>query len=135
MKVLSVKQPWASLITEGYKTMELRTWKTNYRGPLAIHSSAKACSWEIYDALIKLGMKQQIISNCFHGPKGQIIAIAKLDSIITLDGLWYDNHLDSHLCDKRFFEPVKYGWVLTDIKTFDTPIPAKGKLGLWEFEL
>ncbi len=35
-RCLSVKQPWASLIASGEKTIELRTWVTSYRGPLVI---------------------------------------------------------------------------------------------------
>lgn len=41
MKALSVKQPWAALIASGRKTIETRTWKTSYRGPLLIVSSKK----------------------------------------------------------------------------------------------
>lgn len=37
---LSLWQPWASLIALGYKTIETRPWRTNYRGPLAIHATA-----------------------------------------------------------------------------------------------
>jgi hypothetical protein len=37
---LSVKQPWASMIASGEKTIETRTWLTPYRGPLVICSSA-----------------------------------------------------------------------------------------------
>lgn len=40
MPALSVKQPWASMIASGEKTIETRTWWTPYRGPLAICSSA-----------------------------------------------------------------------------------------------
>lgn len=39
MKALSVKQPWASLLVGGQKTVECRTWKTSYRGELLICSS------------------------------------------------------------------------------------------------
>ena len=34
MKALSIRQPWAELIMQGRKTLELRTWRTNYRGAL-----------------------------------------------------------------------------------------------------
>lgn len=33
---LSVRQPWASLIASGEKTIELRSWSTRYRGDLLI---------------------------------------------------------------------------------------------------
>lgn len=39
MKAISIKQPWASLVAAGTKTVECRTWKTHYRGPLLICSS------------------------------------------------------------------------------------------------
>ncbi|MFA5169832.1 MAG: ASCH domain-containing protein [Candidatus Paceibacterota bacterium] len=39
MKAITVIQPWTSLIALGEKKIETRSWKTNYRGPLAIHAS------------------------------------------------------------------------------------------------
>lgn len=38
MKALTIRQPWASLIAHGVKTIETRSWSTKYRGPLAIHA-------------------------------------------------------------------------------------------------
>ena len=40
MKVLSIQQPYASLIMLGFKTIETRSWATKYRGELLIHASA-----------------------------------------------------------------------------------------------
>jgi hypothetical protein len=39
MYVLSVHQPFASLIVHGFKKIETRRWETRYRGLLAIHAS------------------------------------------------------------------------------------------------
>lgn len=36
MKGLCVRQPWAHFIAIGRKTVEVRSWSTNYRGPLVI---------------------------------------------------------------------------------------------------
>ena len=41
IKVLSIIEPWATLIKEKKKYIETRTWKTNYRGELYIHASKK----------------------------------------------------------------------------------------------
>lgn len=41
MKALTLWQPWAALVAAGVKTIETRSWGTDYRGPLAIHASAK----------------------------------------------------------------------------------------------
>lgn len=38
MKVLTIKQPWATLIMQGYKRFEFRSWQTKYRGDLLIHA-------------------------------------------------------------------------------------------------
>ena len=38
MKVLTIKQPWASLIVDKYKRYEFRSWKTKYRGKILIHA-------------------------------------------------------------------------------------------------
>jgi len=41
MRCLSVRQPWASLIEAGTKTIELRSWTTHYRGPLLILAGSR----------------------------------------------------------------------------------------------
>jgi hypothetical protein len=41
MKTLSIRQPWASMIINGPKPVENRTWKSNYKGRLLIHASKK----------------------------------------------------------------------------------------------
>jgi len=55
MKALSVRQPYASLICYGVKTVENRTWKTDYRGRMLIHASGKHLSFyanEIPDSFL-----------------------------------------------------------------------------------
>lgn len=39
MKALTLHQPWAELVAQGYKHWETRSWPTTHRGLLAIHSS------------------------------------------------------------------------------------------------
>lgn len=41
MKAISVRQPWAWLIVNGYKDIENRTRNTSYRGRILIHASKK----------------------------------------------------------------------------------------------
>jgi hypothetical protein len=41
MKVLTVRQPWASLIVSGIKDVENRSKATNYRGRIGIHAGQK----------------------------------------------------------------------------------------------
>jgi ASCH domain len=39
LRALSLKQPWAWLVVNGYKDIENRRWRTTHRGPLLIHAS------------------------------------------------------------------------------------------------
>lgn len=47
MKVLTIRQPYASLIALGVKTIETRSWSTAYRGPLVFHAAARRPTMDI----------------------------------------------------------------------------------------
>lgn len=38
-RALSIRQPWATLVVQGLKTVEIRRWDTRFRGPVLIHAS------------------------------------------------------------------------------------------------
>ncbi len=40
-RALSIRQPWAWLTAWGYKDIENRTWRTNFRGDFLIHAGLK----------------------------------------------------------------------------------------------
>jgi activating signal cointegrator 1 len=134
-------QPWASLLVHGEILYETRSWKTNYRGKLAIHATKKIdkliCNHEVvHSLLIKHGYTENNL------PTGEILATcninncykvieenqksAKLDSGQLITGI------DFMLGD---FKLGYYAWELSDISVMQTNTPAKGKLGLWEFNL
>ena len=48
MKAISVKQPWAYMLVDGAKTVEVRSWPTTHRGPLLICAAAAPhnCFWD-----------------------------------------------------------------------------------------
>ena len=90
MKAITIWQPWASLIAVGAKGFETRSWKTSYRGPIAIHAAAKdphtimislPCSEQraIYKCLyMKLAVQSGVLKKL---PLGCIIATAELAEI------------------------------------------------------
>ncbi|MBQ7136934.1 MAG: ASCH domain-containing protein [Bacilli bacterium] len=125
MKVLTVKNPWASLIVEGYKKYEFRSWKTNYRGKILIHAGLNIEK----DMLLRF---DNYNLNCVNGA---IIGEADL-----VDCILVDKKLNE---DLRNIDPVVYGksnhvetyaWKLENIKKYKKPIFIKGKLGLWNYE-
>lgn len=126
MKVLSIKEPWASLIMNGTKKIETRSWKTKYRGEIYIHASlskAKIIKPEVYELIKDMNFK------C-----GYIICKCNLvDCIYMTDEYVNDmktNHYEEYICGH--YEVGRYAWIVEDVKVIE-PIEAKGKLGLWNY--
>lgn len=46
MKTLAVRQPWITYQAEGIKTIEVRSWRTHYRGPLLLAASGRPLQLE-----------------------------------------------------------------------------------------
>ena len=120
MKVLSLKQPFAELILQGKKKIELRKWNTKFRGEFLIHSSKIPDK----EGMIKFGLNDL--------PLGFIIGKANL-----IDVKNYKSE-EEHKKDKNLHLATSFwgnhGFVLEDIKRIE-PIPAKGKLNFWDFNL
>ena len=127
MKVLTIKQPFATLIAEGYKEYEFRTWKTKYRGEFLIHAG--------------IGVDKKAIEKYKHlnleYPSGCIIAKVTLTDCIEINdesrkmlkeknNIVYD-HIINHTDWKG------YGFKMENIKKIN-PIPIKGKLSFWVYD-
>lgn len=71
-KALSIKQPWAWAIIEGFKDVENRSWPTSYRGPLFIHAGLKEAplGW--------LALEREGIDFLCEVEKGGIIGVVDL---------------------------------------------------------
>ena len=126
MKVLSIKEPWASLIMNGTKKIETRSWKTKYRGEIYIHASlskAKITKPEVYELIKDMNFK------C-----GYIICKCNLvDCIYMTDEYIKEikNNEIEYLCGH--YEVGRYAWVLKITEVLKEPIHAKGQLGLWNY--
>ena len=124
MKALTIKEPWATLIIDGYKKYEFRSWKTNYRGKILIHAGMS----KEKDMLEKF---KDYNLNC---SKGMIIGEAFLTDCILVTKEFEGALLK---IDKTVYgkpHEMKYAWKLENIIKYDEPIPIKGKLGLWNYE-
>ncbi|RYD50983.1 MAG: ASCH domain-containing protein [Sphingobacteriales bacterium] len=128
LKVLSLLQPWASLVVLGHKTIETRSWTTVYRGPLLIHAGVRTSG----KAFATLPAIAPLLPEFKELAFGAIIGEVTLRDVLTLEsGL--QNALPEHTLEEQAFAPGRYGFVFTDAHCFDEPIPARGKLGLWEW--
>ncbi len=126
MKTLSIKNPWATLIVDGYKKYEFRSWKTNYRGKILIHSSLG----------IEKDMLERFKDYNLECINGYIIGEATLTDCILVSKEFNDELLK---IDKTIYEranhEMKYAWKLENVIKYDKPIKAKGSLGLWNYEV
>ncbi|MBS1340854.1 MAG: ASCH domain-containing protein [Clostridia bacterium] len=127
MKVLTIKQPWATLIMQGDKRFEFRSWQTKYRGDLLIHAG-KGIDKEAMKRLAKYIPKDM--------PSGKILGKVTLVHCIKCDDDFKGKCLKENkdvYAKSTFIE--KFAWQLENVEIFDEPIEAKGKLSLWEYDI
>lgn len=62
-----MKQPWAFLLINGIKTLEVRSWTTSYRGQLLICASASPKNIFWRDNSSNLEVVRLLPSGCIHG--------------------------------------------------------------------
>ena len=110
MKVLTLKQPWATLVAEGIKKIEFRSWKTNYRGKILIHAGVGVDN----EAMIQFK---------------DLIDCVKLDEQMNKDIISQNNIAYG----TKYREG--YAWILSDSKKIYSDKILKGKLGIWDIEL
>jgi len=106
IKAISIKEPWADKIAYGDKTIETRTWKTDYRGPILICSS-------------KLPSTRN---------SGKALAIAQLVEIRHMQ----EGDEELSFCP---VDPARYSWILEDIRPLKRQLDISGKQRLFEVSL
>lgn len=124
-KVISIRQPWASLIVAGYKKFEFRSWKTNYRGEILIHAS-KTIEKEHLVRFNDLNLTY---------PMGQIIGKAYLSDCIVMTNE-FENKLinENELVYGANHNRGGYAFKLDKVEKLAKPITINGNLGLWNFD-
>lgn len=80
MKIITIWQPWATLIALGIKKFETRSWSTEYTGPLAIHAAKRKVNRNelakiSYDSVGHIDFSY--LDNIDY-PYGQIVAVSNL---------------------------------------------------------
>lgn len=119
IRALTIRQPFPELILRKRKPFEIRSWTTNYRGPLLIHSAAKIKA----DCAKESGLNpEKLTTSAFVG------------AAILSDVRPY-TRADSKLLNQRRaiggWSPGLFSWVLKKPIRFARPIKANGKLGLF----
>lgn len=130
MKVLTIKEPFATLIKNKIKYIETRSWKTNYRGELYIQSSVAKLSKDIKERkeLSKLYVDSELTY-------GYIICKCNLVDCIYMTEEFIKQEKKKNLTNfiAGRYEVGRYAWVLDNIEPIN-PIKVKGQLGIWNYK-
>ena len=118
MKALSVKQPWAWLILNAGKSVENRSWKTNYRGRVYLHVGQQTdkTGFPLQRQYVKdsnIIIPDTLTTGCIVGE------VDIVDCVTQSNSPWFEG---------------AYGFVLANPIMYETPVPCKGKLGFFEVD-
>lgn len=125
MKCLSLKQPFAELVVLGWKTVELRTWNTKFKGQFLVHASQKL---------------DKQVCQLYNIDPGSLARGAIIGKATVYCVKKYRNKKEFEADRKRHLAPVKYAdhkyaFMLKNPVKFPEPIFMKGKLGFYNVDL
>ena len=129
MKALCVRSPFSSLIMEGMKDVENRSWKTKYRGEIAIVNSGGKIEIEDYASSIAPFIKLskflykfkykppwpqsklvldaiKFIDNYVQPQRGEVLGTVEIIDIVRDSNSFYA-------------DPDSYNWILANPKKFN----------------
>lgn len=151
MKVLTLHEPWASLIAYGWKEVETRDWYTSYRGPLAIHAALRkpdptelsritftlaayrpdgapkgCCGFEVPPLTFGAVVCVCQLVACLPGPLAEYNA-KKLHE-------WFEPKRGWEL-ERQFgdYGAGRWAWILRDVQRLDRPFAVRGNRKLWNW--
>ena len=121
MKALNVDQPWAELIIQGSKTIELRKTRSHPRGILAI----RATKTVLVPLCLEFGLEPANLA------KGAIIGTVELIDLIEMTPECFAALREQHLSQMFVPGKWKWGWVLANPKRLPTPNPCGALPGMF----
>lgn len=130
-KTLSIKQPWAHLILTGRKTLEMRTWRTAYRGELLITASSQPKNFQLDGMRLPSGVAiclVDLVDIREFGIDDLVEAGYEGDALRRARNRWLAG-LDMNLGDATV-----YGWRLANPRP-TRPAAVKGKLHIFEVDI
>lgn len=132
MRILTLTQPWATLVAVGAKRVETRSWRTDYRGELGIHAAKGFPKWAQELAYVEpfaSTLRAAGIRMATELPRSAILAVVELQDVVPTENLDWISANERAFGD---YGPDRYGWVFgAAAQRLQQPIPCSGHLGLW----
>jgi hypothetical protein len=149
MKVITLWQPWATLVIIGAKRFETRHWSTRYRGPLGMHA-AKRTSGALRDLCRQEPFRSVLAEAGYDGfdalPLGALLGTVRLVDVFKVDAngrTMHSTHLGARAIaplpegdEAAFgdFAPGRYTWYLDSLERYPDPLPCRGAQGIFDVD-
>ena len=160
MKAITLWQPWATLVADGFKGKETRSRSPARMGlpygeRVAIDAAKVApktilhgISAGAYDRMVEAygydwekiiprgSVLATVTLSCTHRVQGVVDRAGGMSAVFPL------SHAPCSQCGQRQvavdpygdFSPGRWIWMLTDLKKLDVPVPAQGHQGIWNWD-
>ncbi len=150
--VISLWQPWATLVVLGEKAFETRSWAAQHRGRLLIHASKRksqeqmdimrsrpflpvltAAGYKIHRASCDLPTGAIIgeVDLTWSASAESIAAKLREESNLILEHIGHPGEQELAFGD---FSPGRSAWALNDAVRYDHVIPARGFQGIFTYQ-
>lgn len=130
LRAITVQQPWAWAIAAGHKDVENRTWGTDYRGPLAIHAG-KTWDRQGMQACRSVLEDDKVVKPGEQVGDRHLLATGVIVAVVDLVGVCDDGR-----CRCSGWGAIGFKhWKLRNARPLAEPVPASGRLGLWDIDL
>ncbi len=139
MKVITLTEPWATLVVIGAKLFETRSWQRAPQGPLLVHAAKGMPGWAS-ETVKQSGTIQKAL--CEYFGTGRIDVLRKLDqrrgkiigSATHMACRRTEDIRDSLSPQELAFGDYgdgRFAWHLDEPRAHQTFIPVRGALGIW----
>lgn len=151
MKMLTLTQPWATLVVRGLKRIETRSWHTAYRGALGIHAAkafpgwakdlcqarmfCRAMGWPECPAVLTQEWLDDNAARIKALPTGAVLGA--VDMVNCLDVATIEKYVAPFNEQERAFgnyDAGRFGFLFENPAELPAPVRAKGALSLWDWE-
>jgi activating signal cointegrator 1 len=135
-RVLTVYQPWASLLVGGVKRFETRPIRANYRGLLFIHAgkhlgdNGRLLTYQLAAEFREMGVDVAGDAWADELPLGAIVGAIRLCDCQPTVELLEDGRVSDREQRLGDYAPERFGWHVEHPVRFKTPVPIRGRQGL-----
>lgn len=149
MKALTLTQPWATLMATHrpsrwktskeppWKTIETRSWRTDYRGELVIHAAkcvpefaARSCEHQDFVRALDGRSAREL-------PASVGLCVVRVVGCVRTEDVWKVGPDGCPTVEELAFgdySPGRFAWLTEYLRPLENQTPVRGALGLWDWD-